>query len=159
MPTIAENTPKRKVNLASVILLAAVLLVGGGLFWYLSQPVDPTANVPELTLEAKDYTKNLALDDVDMKATENALNQMLVEITGQITNNGDRALQRVRLTCVFYDPYSQVLAREVVAIVREQDGPLMPGETRRFRLPFDALPEGWNQVLPQLVIAEIIFDS
>jgi hypothetical protein len=34
---------------------------------------------------------------------------------------------------------------------------LMPGETKEFRLPFDTLPESWNQALPDLVIAQIVF--
>jgi len=34
---------------------------------------------------------------------------------------------------------------------------LKPGETRAFRLPFDDIPEGWNNQLPQLVIARIDF--
>jgi hypothetical protein len=92
-----------------------------------------------------------------MKATDNALGQTLVEITGRITNAGDRPVERVVLQCVFYDPYSQVIARELVAIVRARDGVLFAGETRRFRLPFDELPDTWNQVMPQLVIAEIRF--
>jgi hypothetical protein len=36
-------------------------------------------------------------------------------------------------------------------------GGLAPGETKQFRLPFDDIPENWNQVMPQLVIAQIQF--
>lgn len=155
-PTV-ESTPNRKPAFAQLIVLVIALAAGVGIFWYLSQPTDPSADVPVLTAEAKAYTTNLELGEVSMKATENALGQMLVEITGRITNNGDRPLNSVRLMCVFYDPYNQVLTREIVSIVRARDGVLNPGETRKFRLPFDALPEGWNQAMPQLVIAEILF--
>ena len=34
---------------------------------------------------------------------------------------------------------------------------LKPGETKSFRLPFDDLPESWNQVMPQLRIAAVKF--
>jgi hypothetical protein len=34
---------------------------------------------------------------------------------------------------------------------------LKPHETRAFRLPFDDLPEGWNQTVPGMVIAGIAF--
>ena len=34
---------------------------------------------------------------------------------------------------------------------------LKPGETRTFRLPFDDIPGGWNNQMPQLVIARIEF--
>jgi hypothetical protein len=47
-----------------------------------------------------------------------------------------------------------------VAIVRHRDGAGMrPGEQRNFRLPFDNIPAGWNQALPQLVIAAIEFQN
>jgi hypothetical protein len=36
-------------------------------------------------------------------------------------------------------------------------GGLKPGETKSFRLPFDAVPAGWNQQMPNLVIAGIDF--
>jgi hypothetical protein len=36
-------------------------------------------------------------------------------------------------------------------------GGLAPGETKPFRLPFDDIPESWNQMLPQIVIARIEF--
>ena len=36
-------------------------------------------------------------------------------------------------------------------------GALKPGESRPFRLPFDDIPAGWNNQMPQLVIAHIEF--
>ena len=60
---------------------------------------------------------------------------------------------------MFYDPYGQViLCGERVPIVNaRQMGKLAPGETKDFRLPFDNIPESWNQALPQIVIARIEF--
>jgi hypothetical protein len=63
----------------------------------------------------------------------------------------------VDLTCVFYDRYGQIVLRERSSIVRAKDGGLKPGETKPFRLPFDSLPESWNQGMPQLVIGQIVF--
>jgi hypothetical protein len=37
------------------------------------------------------------------------------------------------------------------------NGGLKPGETKSFRLPFDDLPDSWNQAMPQLVIAGVKF--
>jgi len=153
-PIVPQQTPKSRRR---ILWLAALVVAGAGIFWYLERsPVQAPAE-PVLTPEAKAYTRNLQLSEVQMKATDNALGQTLVEIVGQITNNGDRPLELVELNCVFYDPYGEVVHRERVAIVRARDGVMQPGETRRFRLPFDALPKSWNQVMPQLVIAQIVF--
>jgi hypothetical protein len=110
-----------------------------------------------LTPEAKAYTKHLALSGVELKATEAFSGQAVVEILGKITNNGERPVKSVEVTCIFYDPYNQVVLRERLAIVREKSGGLKSGETKPFRLPFDNLPSTWNQSLPQLVIASVLF--
>lgn len=139
-----------------LILMAFVAVLAGGVLWYL-QRHPGSAQGPILTPEAKAYVRHLQLSGVEMKAAENAIRQQVVEITGNITNNGTRHLKSVKITSIFYDPYTQVVLKERVEIVRARSGGLAPGETKPFRLPFDNLPESWNQAMPQLVIAEILF--
>ena len=155
----AQNSKKKKINLAPVLILAALAVVFGGAFWYLFLRQPPPQQPAILTPEAKAYTRNLALSDVEMQAKENMMQSTLVEITGKISNNGDRVLGLVEINCVFYDPYGQVVLRERVPIVRAKGLGLKPAETRAFRLPFDAIPSGWNQAMPQLVIARIDFEE
>jgi hypothetical protein len=50
-----------------------------------------------------------------------------------------------------------VVLRERVPIVSQKIGGVAPGDTKSFRLPFDNIPESWNQMMPQLVIARIDF--
>jgi hypothetical protein len=139
-----------------LVAAALVLLAGGLAWWWLGQP-PPLPDVIALTPEAKAYVRNLALAEVEMKATESIATQALVEITGKITNKGDRQVDQVDLNAVFYDPYGQLVLRERVSIVRPKSGGLAPGETKRFRLAFDNIPQSWNQAMPQLVIAGIRF--
>jgi Protein of unknown function (DUF3426) len=144
-----------------IVLIASILgllVVGGGAFWYLERlATQPAQAGPALSAEAREYVRYLKLSGVEMKATESYMKQSVVEITGLIANNGNRSARAVELNCVFYDNYGQVVLRERVAIVRPNIG-LQPGELRSFRLPFDSLPESWNQAMPQLVIAQIKFD-
>jgi hypothetical protein len=141
---------------AIVISLVLALGIAGFVFLERASRQPPPAPLP-LTPEAKAYVKNLRLANVDMKAQESFLKQSVVEITGEITNAGDRMLKTVELYCVFYDVSGQVVARERVPIVSTQMGGLPPGGTKGFRLPFDALPTSWNNVMPQLVIAGMTF--
>jgi hypothetical protein len=110
-----------------------------------------------LTDEARAYTRNLQLSDVEMKASENYFQQAVVEIEGKIANTGARPLDTVEIYCVFRDPYGQLVLRRRLAIVSPRMGGLKPGETKSFRLPFDDLPASWNQAMPQLVIAGVKF--
>ena len=92
-----------------------------------------------------------------MKASENYFKQTVVEINGKIANAGTRPLDAVEIYCIFHDPYGQLVLRRRLPIVGGRIGGLKPGETKSFRLPFDDLPESWNQAMPQLVIAAVKF--
>ena len=159
MPTLVQE--KRPANLLPLVIVLILVAICGTATWFFlirgaSRPQQPNP----LTAEAKAYVRNLGLADVEMKAKENALGGTLVEITGKITNKGPQTLRSVEINCVFYDPYGQAVLRERVPIVRYRGGAgLKPGETRNFRLPFDSIPQGWNQALPQLVIAGIEFEK
>ncbi len=145
----------RKPSLAMVLLLL-LLPLAGGLYWLLER-ASTNRQPPQaqsLTPEAKAYIRNLKLAGVEMKATANYAGAAIVEITGQITNGGDRTLNRAELSCVFFEPAGLIVLRERVAIVKST---LKPGETRSFRLPFEGIPESWNQAMPQLVIASVLF--
>jgi hypothetical protein len=110
-----------------------------------------------LTGDARAYVRHLKLSDVEMKAHESYLKQAVTEITGKIANEGNRVLKLVEINCVFSDAYGQVVLRRPMAIVSQRSGGLAPGEVKGFRLAFDDIPESWNQALPQLVIAQIVF--
>jgi hypothetical protein len=145
---------EKSVNVPLVIVLA-LLPVVAGVIWYANKRASEPAPSPGVaSAEAKAYVRNLKLGGVEMKATENFAGGAVIEITGNITNAGDRPLNRIELSCVFYDVSGLVVLKERVPIVRST---IKPGETKAFRLPFEGVPQSWNQALPQMVIAEIIF--
>ena len=157
-PLSAAEPRKRQTPRLPLVVLAALVLAGAGVVAYLEfAPHRPAAEAP-LSPEARAYVGNLKLADVGMKAAKNYFSQMVVEIAGNITNAGDRNLDTVEIYCVFQDYYGKTTLRQRVPIVSSKMGGLKPGETKSFRLPFDNLPESWNQQMPQLVIASVKFD-
>ena len=155
----AAKPKKKQVSIPPwAIVIVLVLAAGLAGFLYLDRAAKrPPPPPPPLTAEARVYVRYLKLSDVQMKAHESYLKQSVVEITGNIENAGGRKLDLVEITCVFYDAYGQVVLRERVPIVSQKIGGVAPGETKSFRLPFDNIPESWNQMMPQLVIARIDF--
>jgi hypothetical protein len=140
-----------------VYVAAGIAVLGLAVFAYLEYgPSRPAAQLP-LSPEGKAYVKNLALSDISMKATGSFANQTLVEIEGKIGNTGDRSIDVIEIYCVFYDTYGQMVFRPRVPIVSARMGGLKPGQTKSFRLPFDEIPDSWNQALPVLVIAGVKF--
>jgi hypothetical protein len=137
--------------------LGAIALLGGLFYAYLEWSARHAGEDLALTPEAKAYARSLKLDDVTMKATESYLGQTVVEIQGKIANAGARPLDTVEIYCIFHDAYGQLVLRKRLPIVSPRMGGLKPGETKSFRLPFDELPESWNQAMPLLVIAGVKF--
>jgi hypothetical protein len=153
---MAAPATKRKLPIAPLLVAAIVVVALIAWLMYLkkptAKPIESTASA-----EAKAYLPNLELSGVTMKATENFMKQQVVEIEGNIANKGPRPLQSVDIYCHFYGVDGREIYRERVPILKSKGTPLMPGEVRRFRLPFDTLPDGWNQALPRMVIAQITF--
>lgn len=148
---------KRKGVPVPVYVAAAIALIGVAVFAYFAlSPARPAQEIP-LSAEGKAYIKNLQLSDVNMKANGNYASQMLVEIEGKIANTGDRPVDAVEIYCVFRDPAGQMIYKPRMAIVSPKMGGLKPGETKSFRLPFDEVPDEWNNAMPQLVVAGVKF--
>ena len=140
------------------IIIGVVLIAGAAGFWYLDRASrQPPPVPPPLTGEARAYVTNLKLSDVNMSAHKDYFQHKIVEITGKIQNTGSRELGLVEINCVFYDPYGMVVLRQRTPIVSQRSGGLQPGNTKDFRLPFDNIPESWNNIMPQMVIARIDF--
>jgi len=160
-PRRAADPPQKRFSIPPAAIVIVLVLAAGvaGLLYLnrLSQQGPPAP--PPLTGIARTYIHDgfLKITDSDMRAHESYLHQQVVEITGNITNTGNRVLDTVEIVCVFYDPYGQVILRERVAIVGHKMGKLAPGESKPFRLAFDNVPESWNQAMPQMVIAAIDF--
>jgi len=149
--------PDVKISPASIVIALAGILIIGGFGWLTFGPKPAPPPPPVLTAEAKAYLSSLALGNVHMQAAENMVNQRIVEILGDITNNGDRTIRLAEVTCVFRDFGGNEIKRERVPIVGAGAGVLGPGQTKPFRLPFDDLANTWNQAIPTLVIAQIQF--
>ena len=140
------------------VVVGLVLVLGLGGFLLLDRAAKkPPPAPPPLTGDARAYARNLKLTNVEMKAHESYLKQSVVEIVGNIQNVGDRMVKTVEINCVFYDSYGQVVLRKRVPIVSAKIGAVAPEQIKPFRLPFDNIPESWNQMMPQLVMAAIEF--
>jgi len=140
-----------------VIAIVAALVVGGAAAYLTFGPKPAPPPPPVLTQEAKDYLANLKLSDVGLQAAESYINSSLVEILGKIGNVGSRNVRLVQVNCVFRDVYGRPIRRELATVVGKT-GALKPGDTKPFRLAFDNAPPGWNQAMPDLVIAQIQFE-
>jgi hypothetical protein len=153
----SSSHDKLKISYAPIAIGIVSLLLLAAAYIYLTRSRPEGEPESQASPEAKAYVKNLGLSDVKMQAAENFMQQRVLEVSGKISNNGDRPLEAVDVYCLFYGADGRLVHRERVPIVRAKSKPLSPGETRDFRLPFDSLPPNWNQEMPHLVVAQIAF--
>ncbi len=150
--------PDVKISPANIVIGLGGVLILGVFGWLTFGPKPAPPPPPKLTEEAKQYRSNLHLNNVHMQAAESYVNARLVEILGDITNSGNRKVKLVEITCVFADYEGKPVARERVAVIGPVTGSLAPGQTKPFRLPFDTIPDTWNQAIPTPIIAQIQFE-
>jgi len=147
-----NRPPTSRATPALFIALGLFLLAAAGLwFWPAPAPTTEAA----LTPDAKAYLANLPLEDIGMTIAEAFGGGKLLEIKGKIGNSGPRVIRRAEVFCVFRDAVGQIVLKQRWPIV---DSGLKPNETKPFRLPFDTVPDTWNQQLPNVVIASITFE-
>ena len=147
-----------KLSPASLVMGFAAVLIFGAFGWLTFGPKPAPPPPAVLTAEAKAYLPSLGLSNVRMQAAESYVQSRLVEILGDISNKGTRTLKVAEVICVFKNYAGQEIARERALVVGGRGGSLAPGETKPFRLPFDTIPESWNQAVPTLIIAQIQFE-
>jgi hypothetical protein len=153
---VVERTRIPKIALwIGAVTLAAILAA----VIYLERPVAKPVDESGASLEAKAYVSHLELSGVNMVASENFMQQKVVEIQGTIANRGTRPLAAIDVYCLFAGVDGKEVHRERSPVLGGSGvrAPLAPNEARPFRLPFDSLPEGWNEAMPKLVIAHIQF--
>ena len=149
--------PDVKISPVTLVMGLAGVLILGALGWLTFGPKPAPAPPPKLTQEARAYLGNLKLSEVHMQEADSFAQGRLVEILGNVTNAGTRAVKLVEVTCIFHDYARREVARERVFVVNSSSGGLAPGQTKPFRLAFDDLANTWDQAIPTLAIAQIQF--
>ena len=99
-----------------------------------------------------------------MSESESLSGGKLTYLDGHVQNTGDRTVTGITVQVVFANDLKMPSAIETVPLmlIRMKDpyidtqpvgaAPIRPGEDREFRLTFEAVPENWNQQMPEVRI-------
>jgi hypothetical protein len=113
------------------------------------------------------YAANLKLSDFKMSAAENFVGASVNYVDGTIQNAGDKTVTHLVARVNFKDEMGQLAQREDVPVqVLKTDGPypeavdfsfspLAPGQSKPFRLTFEAISAQWNHQVPEIQITEV----
>jgi hypothetical protein len=139
-----------------VVALGALVLVGGH-----STPVTPAGSG---MAPADPYAPKLTVSGLQMSEATSFSGAKVTYIDGQIANTGDKTLTGITVQVGFKSDtgeYAQRIA-EPLSLIRTREpyvdtqpvsaAPIEPGQSRDFRLIFDAVPPDWNQQMPEVRI-------
>jgi hypothetical protein len=149
-----------------VIAAAAVLFVAAIVVFTMERGKGP-ATVTPISAAPDPYAASLPITSVVMSESSNLAGGKVTYIDGHITNNGNKTVSGVSAQVLFRNTAKEVAQNETQAMkwIRTRDpyvdlepasaAPLKPGESRDFRLIFDAVTPDWNGVYPEIRIVRI----
>jgi hypothetical protein len=142
---------------AAIILaiIAAILILGR-----------PTKQAPSAA--ADPYADNLRISDLKLSTAANFVGASVTYLDGKITNVGDKTVTGATVEAIFRNSMGQVVQRETQPLMLYRTGlagipdvaplsaaPLMPNQTRDFRLTFEHISADWDQGFPELRFVKI----
>jgi hypothetical protein len=143
-----------------LIVIVVVLAVLGGH----STPAAPAGTG---MANADPYAVKLSITGLQMSEASSFSGAKVTYIDGQIANTGDRTLTAITVQVGFHNDTGEFAQRiaEPLSLIRTRQpyvdtqpvsaAPIDPGQTRDFRLLFDAVPPDWNQQMPEIRVINV----
>jgi hypothetical protein len=156
-PASEERDSSRLIILIAVGAVLAIAVIVALLSH--SEPKQPSGPPP--------YAADLKLSDFKMSAAENFVGATVNYVDGTITNSGGKTVTHIMARVNFKDEMGQLAQREDVPVqVLKTDGPypeavdfsvspLGPGQTKPFRLTFEAISAQWNHQVPEITVTDV----
>jgi hypothetical protein len=142
--------------LVVLVVLAVLALLGRN-----KSPAAPK------TLQAQDaYAAHLPLSQLAMSESESLSGGKLTYLDGHVQNTCDKTVNGATVQVVFANEEQMPPTVETVplTLIRMKHpyidtqpvsaAPIKPGEDREFRLTFEAVPENWNQQMPEVRVIQ-----
>ena len=156
-PAETEREPEW---LPKALGIAAILIVAGVVVFLLRPKTHPP--VP-----ANPYAVQLKISNLAMSTSQNFVGSKVTYIDGTLANPGDKTVTHAVVHVTFRDSYGQVAQIEDVPVkVLQTTGPyldtadlaaspLLPGQSKPFRLIFERISEQWSQGYPEMQVVDV----
>jgi Protein of unknown function (DUF2393) len=158
-PRVEEEGRKwLPLAIAAVIImvaLAAILIFGRPAKQPAAAAIDP-------------YAEYLLISDLKLSTAANFVGVSVTYLDGKITNVGSKTVTGATVEAIFRNSMGQVVQRETQPLMLYHTGlagfpdvaplsaaPLMPNQTRDFRLTFERISADWGQGFPELRFVKI----
>lgn len=150
------------------IAAAVVLILGGGLVFFLSRGKGPAPATP-INAASDGYAASLPISQLEMSESSNLAGGKVTYIDGHIANQGGRVVTGITVQVLFRNNAHEVAQNETqpLKIIRMRDpyidvepvsaAPIKPGAGSDFRLIFDTVADTWDGAYPEIRILHVDF--
>jgi hypothetical protein len=156
-PGTEEQDSSRRIIVVAVVSVIVIAL--GGAFLLRGKPKAASGPPP--------YAASLKLSDFKMSAAENFVGATVSYVDGTVTNSGDKTVTHAMVQVNFKDDMGQLAQRDEIPLqVLKTDGPypeavdfrvspLIPAQSKTFRLTFEGISAQWNHQYPEIQITDV----
>jgi uncharacterized protein DUF2393 len=156
-PGTEEQDSSRRIIVVAVVSVIVIAL--GGAFLLRGKPKAASGPPP--------YAASLKLSDFKMSAAENFVGATVSYVDGTVTNSGDKTVTHATVQVNFKDDMGQLAQRDEIPLqVLKTDGPypeavdfrvspLVPAQSKTFRLTFEGISAQWNHQYPEIQITDV----
>jgi hypothetical protein len=156
----AMESPDSNLRPLLIGVVIVVVVVGAIVFLFRSEQKKPTEPSP--------YATNLRFSDLKTSAAQNFAGATVSYLDGQITNSGNQTVIHAVVQVTFKDDMGQTAQKEELPIhvlriggpydeaVDLNMSPLLPGQTKPFRLTFEDISAQWNHAYPDMQVTQVV---
>jgi hypothetical protein len=163
-----ERTPAREPRspLPWIVSGVVILAIVAAIIIFTRQPAPANPGGANLAPAAA-YAAKLSISHLQMSQAGSMVGGQNTYLDGQIANQGDKAVTGITVQVGFWGFTNQLVGKSTMplALIRTRQpyvdtepvsaDPILPGQTRDFRLIFDSVPQDWNQNYPEIRIIQV----
>jgi len=150
------------------VIAGAVVLVVVGIIVALGHRGQPSNPGGAGLAPADPYAASLPISNLKMSQANSVVGAQATYIDGQIANHGNETVTGITVQVAFRDVGNQIVQKETMPLnlIRTREpyvdtepvraAPILPGESREFRLIFDHVAQDWNQNYPEIRIIGVV---
>jgi Protein of unknown function (DUF2393) len=165
-PPDHPNTPEPRSPLPWIIAGGVVILILAAIVFLNHRAVPANPGGAGLAPPAP-YAANLTISNLQMSQANSAIGGQSTYLDGQITNHGSETLTAITVQVAFHDVANQIVQKETLPLnlIRTREpyvdtepvrvAPILPNQTREFRLIFDHVAQDWNQNYPEIRVIDV----
>lgn len=165
-PPDRPETPEPRSPLPWIIAGGVVILIVAAIV-FLNHRTAPSNPGGAGLAPPAPYAASLTISNLQMSQANSVVGGQSTYLDGQIANHGSETLTAITVQVAFHDVANEIVQKETLPLnlIRTREpyvdtesvraDPILPNQTREFRLIFDHVSQNWDQNYPEIRVIDV----